>query len=189
MPPSFLATRPSLTPAALPWSAGSVGTGGGTVNSIIDYAGTEKIVLDTRGATPGLVEMEINNALRFPIGVATAGQWHYVAVAFDPAGAPLNPDGTMSGTLKFYFDDVRLAGEAAATKNTFGDGLDRAIGIGQHPEGFPLDFFDGFVLEPRVSLGAVASNDFLLDGDLPGTLLEAGVPLVLARGTFPACRL
>ena len=166
--------------------------GGGTVNSIIDYAGTEKIVLDTRGATPGLVEFELNNALRFPIGVATPGEWHYVAVVFDTAGAALNPDGTMPGTINFYFDDVHLTSEAAATKSTFGDGLDRAIGVGQHPLGFAADFFDGLIFEPRVSLGAVTPTDFLLDGDLPGTLIEPGVPFdieLTAKEPFALFRL
>ena len=39
--------------------------------------------------------------------------------------------------------------------------LARPIGVGQHPIGFDLDFFDGSVYETRVSLGALGAGELL----------------------------
>ncbi len=143
------------------------GTGG--VNSIIDYAGTEKIVIDERnGDNFGMVKMRISGTLEdLPIEVATPLEWHYVAVVFATGGLPQNDDGTIGGTVTVYFDDTDpIAVHEGATKNNFGDSLARPIGVGQHPIGFDLDFFQGLVFEPRVTLGPLAPSELLYGAEV-----------------------
>ena len=102
-----------------------------------------------------------------PTGVITDvnivdGQWHYVAIVFDTGGAPQNPDGSITGTVTRYFDGTIPVGSTSnVTKDNFGDSLNRGIGLGMHPLGFDLDFFDGLTFEPRVSLGALSPSALL----------------------------
>ena len=136
--------------------------GGGAVNSIIDYAGTEKIVLDQRNGATSLVEMRISGTGDIPIGDAEVGVWHYVAVVFDTDGADV-VNNTITGTVTTYFDSLVPTNVFAdATKDNFGDSLVRGIGVGQHPLGFDLDFFAGKVFEPRVSLEALPPDELLV---------------------------
>ena len=140
--------------------------GGGGVNSIIDYAGTEKIVIDERnGDNFGLVKMRISGTGDLDISTATPGEWHYVAVVFATGGQAQAGDGTIGGTVTVYFDGTEaVASYEGATKDNFGDSLIRPIGVGQHPLGFDLDFFEGFVFEPRVTLGPLNPEDLLYGG-------------------------
>lgn len=133
--------------------------GGGAVNSIIDYAGTDKLVIDQRqGVTTSLaMRMDPNDHM---IGNAVAGQWHYVAFVFDSSGNA-QVDDTISGNATAYFDSLEPIDLGVVTKSAFGDSLARPIGVGQHPLGFDLDFFDGSVYQTRVSLGALGANDLL----------------------------
>ena len=131
--------------------------GGGAVNSIIDYAGTDKLVIDQRqGATTSLaMRLDPND---YTIGDAVAGQWHYVAFVLDTSGNS-QVDETISGTATAYFDSLEPISLGEVTKSAFGDSLARSIGVGQHPIGFDLDFFDGSVFETRVSLGALGPSE------------------------------
>ncbi|MBN1443313.1 MAG: hypothetical protein JXA90_11445, partial [Planctomycetes bacterium] len=138
------------------------------VNSIIDYAGTEKLTINTNRGN-GLVEMQLNNAVFTPVGFVSPLEWHYVAAIFDTEGAAQNDDGTIDGTLRVYLDGIVPTNIVKATKSTFGDSLGRGIGVGTHPMGFASDFFDGLVYEPRVSLGPVALDDLLLQEAEPPT--------------------
>jgi hypothetical protein len=151
--------------------------GGGGVNSIIDYAGTEKLVIDQRAAATNVVNMRISENINIPAGEAQAGSWHYVAVVFDTQGAAV-VDGTITGTVTTYFDSLEPSNVFEdATKSAFGDSLNRGIGVGQHPIGFDLDFFVGKVFEPRISLGVLAPDELLFSG---GTAQQ--VPFLSAFG-------
>ncbi|MCA9264366.1 MAG: hypothetical protein KDA60_10980 [Planctomycetales bacterium] len=133
--------------------------GAGGVNSIIDYAGTDKLVIDQRnGASTTLaMRMDPNDLV---IGEAIPGQWQYVAFVFDTNGNAVDA-GTITGTATAYLDGLDPINLGTATKSNFGDSLVRPIGIGQHPIGFDLDFFDGSVFETRVSLGALSPGELL----------------------------
>src|SRR5690606_28070306 len=139
---------------------------------IIDYAGTEKIVLT---AATGELAMLIDGTGRIPIAVVEPNRWYYVAVVFDTEGAPVDLQGFATGTVRIYLDSLApLVERPGAIKNLFGDSLVRPIGVGQHPLGFAADFFDGLIFEPRVSLGVVEPEDLLLRArltDPPSTLL------------------
>jgi hypothetical protein len=133
--------------------------GAGGVNSIIDYAGTDKLVIDQRNGASTTLAMRMD-PVDLPIGNVTAGQWHYVAFVFDTSGNTQVGD-TITGQATAYFDGLEPISLGTATKSGFGDSLVRPIGIGQHPIGFDLDFFDGKVFETRVSLGALAPSQLL----------------------------
>jgi hypothetical protein len=138
--------------------------GAGQVNSIIDYAGTEKLVLQRAGdGNQRILVMRFDSGFGdVDVGPVGPGEWHYVAMVFDTAGAPLNDNGSITGTVTLYLDGLEPVGTVeGVTKATFGDSLVRGIGVGKHPVGFVGDFFDGLVFEPRVSLGAIQPEDLL----------------------------
>jgi hypothetical protein len=151
--------------------------GGGNINSIIDYAGTEKLVIN-----PDL-RMRING-LDSPLATVSTGQWHYAAVVFDTQGNAAIPDDgfpgdyTISGVFDLYLDGTALGTTDEVTINGFGDSLDRGIGVAKHPLGFGGDFFDGLVYSPRVTLGALAESELLYAPTFDGAL-----KLTVDRGT------
>ncbi len=136
--------------------------GGGNVNSIIDYAGTEKLVIPI--ADGGVVKMRFDSGSPdVDLGTAIAGQWHYAAVVFDTEGAGVN-GGAITGTLRTYFDTLTPIETWDVTKAAFGDSLNRPIGIAKHPIGFGGDFFDGLVYEPKITLGALTTEELMFAG-------------------------
>src|SRR5579863_2407736 len=132
--------------------------GGGNINAIIDYAGTEKLIRPN--SEPGPL-METDNATFSLIGAAASNQWHYVAVVFTPTNS-LSGD-TISGKYTFYLDtNTPLATVLNITLSSFGDKINRTIGVGTHPvPSFTTDFFNGLIYEPRVTLGALSANQLL----------------------------
>jgi hypothetical protein len=143
--------------------------GGGNVNSIIDYAGTEKLV--RRAASTG-VSMTAANVGDPLIGAAAVNEWHYVAVVFNSTGLA---GASINGDFTFYFDGTTPVGTLTGqTIDDFGDSLDRTISVGAHPVGFGGDFYNGEIFEPRVSLGALTAGE-LLYTPIP----EPGAPMLL----------
>ncbi len=142
--------------------------GAGAVNSIIDYAGTDKLIIDVRdGASTTLaMRMDPND---LAIGEVNANEWNYVAFVFDTTGNTV-VDGAITGQATGYLNSLAPVDLGEATKSSFGDSLARSIGIGQHPIGFPLDYFDGSVYETKVSLGALGPNELQFVPE-PGSLL------------------
>ena len=136
------------------------GGDGSAFNKILDYAGTDGLVVDD---LTGDVRFRINSD---PVedsffGPVTSGQWHYVAVVFDTQGNSVVPDPAragevmITGVADLYMDGVLVDSTGPLTINGFGDELDRVIGIGQHP--FGGDKFNGIVFEPRVTLGVLSA--------------------------------
>ncbi len=137
--------------------------GGGAVNSIIDYAGTDKFVIDQRFGASTTMAMRMD-PVDYPLGEVTAGEWHYAAFTLDTTGNTVDGDFAITGEATGYFDSLTPIPLGPATKSDFGDSLFRPFGIGQHPIGFDLDFFDGLVYETRITLGALAPEDLLFEG-------------------------
>ncbi|YCM43602.1 hypothetical protein V2O64_20040 [Verrucomicrobiaceae bacterium 227] len=143
--------------------------GGGNVNSIIDYAGTEKFRLN---GGSGVLDFNFDSGTGAQdIGTITAGVWHYVAVIFEWDGGATNADGGIGGTLSYFLDSTVPLGTATVVKDDFGDGLNRAIGVGRHPVGFVGDDFDGLIYEPRVTLGVLTPGELLNTVPEPSTAL------------------
>ena len=151
--------------------------GGGNVNSIIDYAGTEKLVVPLAQAPDGEARMRINSdaGLDSIIGPVNAGQWHYAAAVFDTQGNAAEPDPgfagdfMIAGQFTLFMDGVSV-GTNDVTISGFGDSLDRAIGVAKHPLGFGGDNFDGLVYEPRVTLGPLDADELLFEQQAALTL-------------------
>lgn len=140
-------------------------TGGGNVNSIIDYAGTEKLVRNVGASTIGY----LNNSAgpQYPVADGTPNEWHYSAVVFTPTG-PVDGNGAITGSLAFYEDsNAPHSSVSNVTISNFGDSLNRTIAVGAHPVGFGGDFFQGNIFEPRVMLGEVAGTDLLYQASGP----------------------
>jgi hypothetical protein len=151
--------------------------GGGTVNSIIDYAGTEKLVREATGTDAGY--RNNSAAPLFLLGAAPANEWHYAAVVFNPTG-PVAGDGSITGDFSFYYDSTTATSTATGVNiSNFGDSLNRTIGVGTHPVGFAGDFFNGLIYEPRVSLGALSSSQLLFVPEPSGIILAASALGVL----------
>jgi hypothetical protein len=133
--------------------------GGGDVNAIIDYAGTEKLIRQTNQLGP---QMETDNATLNLVGDAPSNEWHYVAVVFKSTSFNAGSD-SVTGDYTFYLDtNTPAATVLNVTINSFGDSLNRTIGVGTHPvPTFTTDFFNGLIYEPRVTLGALTASQLL----------------------------
>ncbi|MFT5856899.1 MAG: hypothetical protein ACI8XO_004155 [Verrucomicrobiales bacterium] len=150
--------------------------GGGNVNAIIDYAGTDKFRMI---AGTGILDINFDSGSGAqPIASPSIGDWHYAAAVFTHDGGGVSGTGGIGGTVTWYFDGNTALGTAAAIKDDFGDSLNRPIGVGRHPLGFGGDDFDGLIYEPRVSLGALSSSELLFVPE-PGTGALACIGAVL----------
>ena len=152
--------------------------GAGSVNSLIDYAGTEKIVLDTAQGAGNEVRMRINSdsSLDAVIGTVAADQWHYVAAVFDTQGNTVNA-GSITGIFRLYLDGSLADTTGNLTISDFGDSLARPIGVAKHPLNFEADRFDGLVFEPaRQPRRAAPIRIALCAGTAGSVLAGAGCP-------------
>ncbi|MGC6564581.1 MAG: LamG-like jellyroll fold domain-containing protein [Akkermansiaceae bacterium] len=139
--------------------------GGEVVNSIIDYAGTEKLVRESALETASY--RNNSAAPLWDLGLAPQDEWHYAAVVFEPTG-PVDAGGTITGNLSFYYDSTEATETVeAVTISEFGDSLNRTIAVGAHPLGFGGDFITGLIYEPRVSLGALEPDELLFSLEPP----------------------
>ncbi|MFT4548484.1 MAG: hypothetical protein ACI8XO_002521 [Verrucomicrobiales bacterium] len=142
--------------------------GGGNVNSIIDYAGTEKLVRRAAATGVSMTASGVGDPLIAAVGI---NEWHYAAVVFTSTGLA---GADITGDFTFYFDGLTPVGTLAGqTIDDFGDSLNRTISVGAHPIGFAGDFYNGQIYEPRVSLGALTTGELLY------TVPEPGAPLLL----------
>lgn len=114
------------------WNGGFSSSFGG-VQKLIDYAGTESLQLVAKNATSATLEMEFasdtgaeSTAVSYTI---SANTWYNTSMVFQTYGASL-VGGDISGTANLYVNGV-LQSYGAATKGTYGDGLNRPIGIGE----------------------------------------------------------
>lgn len=154
--------------------------GGGAVNSIIDYAGTDKLVIDQRAGATNTLAMRMD-PVDIPIGEVNANEWNYVAFTLVTAGNSV-VDGTITGLAFAHLNDLTTIDLGEATKSGFGDSLARSIGVGQHPLGFDLDYFDGSVYETRVTLGPLLGDQLLYVPEPTSCFaLFSGIVLLAAR--------
>lgn len=131
----------------------------GSVNPIIDYAGTEKLMFQNGDL---IMRFDTGTGNLVLVEDVPTGEWHYIALSFDHDGQP-EAGGKINGTLTWYYDSLIPYGSAAVTKDDFGDSLNRRIGVGRHPQGFVADNYAGLIYEPRVSLGALTAQQLLYE--------------------------
>lgn len=114
------------------WNGGFQTSFGG-IQKLIDYAGTESLQLIATNSTSATLEMVFGSdtgtettAVSYTIAPNT---WYNTSMVFNTYGASL-VGGDISGTANLYINGA-LQSYGAATKGTYGDGLNRPIGIGE----------------------------------------------------------
>ncbi len=132
---------------------GTDSTSFGHTQKLIDYAGTESLQLVTTSGSAALQMAFANDAGVETVVVSKTvvpNTWYNVMLTFD-ATSMVGSD--VAGTANLYVDGS-LAGSGAATKGTYGDSLNRPIGVGQLGANFGyLVGFKGDIYNPSVSLG------------------------------------
>jgi hypothetical protein len=134
---------------------GTDSTSFGHVQKLIDYAGTESLQLLTSSGSASLQMQFQGDAAGSAVTVIStpvlANTWYNVTLSFD---ATSMVGGDVAG-LAFMQVNGGTPIEAAAIKGTYGDSLNRPIGVGQL--GAPFGYLVGFkgdIYDPSVSLGA-----------------------------------
>ena len=168
--------------------------GGGTGNSLIDYAGSEKLLIDTRQGNGNEIRLRINDDTErdMVIGTAKAQTWQYVAAVFDTHGSQVD-DGSITGKFELYLDGKYLRTTDEVTITDLGDSRNLGIGTSKTPLNEPDAFFSGLVYEPRVTMGALDSSELLYVGIVPepssmwlGVMAFCGF-LVIRRYAWSQC--
>lgn len=151
------------------WNGGFSSSFGGA-QKLIDYAGTESLQLIANNATSATLEMVFANdtgaestAVSYTIAANT---WYNTSMVFNTYGASLI-GGDISGTANLYVNGA-LQSYGAATKGTYGDGLNRPIGIGEFGYGHTTSIIglDGDIYS--ASIQAVPEPSTLALGALGG---------------------
>jgi hypothetical protein len=131
----------------------------GAIQKIIDLEGYDNLRIN-----PGTTDVSFNVAgtgINFDVGL---NQWHHVAGVLD-LDAVTNP----AQALASLYVDGSLVGSAITSASRNMDNLNRPISFGNHPLGGG-EWFHGLLFEPRVSLGALSPDQFLLAIPEPTTL-------------------
>ncbi len=129
----------------------------GHTEKIVDYSGTESLQLVTSAGSASLQMTFANDTgvESTPVSMTIApNTWYDVIMSFNTAGNSLVA-GDISGIASLSVNGgAPITG--AATKGTYGDSLNRPIGVGQL--GAPFGYLVGFkgdIYDPEVDLGAV----------------------------------
>jgi hypothetical protein len=166
-----LLTNPTIAAAggyaydvAFLWD-GTDSTSNGHVEKIIDYAGTESLQLTTSAGSAQLAfiftTQGVSPAPDTSIGPAATivpNTWYQVHAEFDTLGNVLAGDGSLPGFAKLSVTNLTTPGSPdqsglAVTKTTYGDTLNRPIGIGELGSTFGhIVFLRGQIYNPSVSL-------------------------------------
>lgn len=150
---------------------GTDSTSFGHTQKLIDYAGTESLQLIT---TSGSATLEMlfasDTGVETPAVMTTIqpNTWYNVELRFDTGGNSL-VDGDISGTAGLFVNGSWVA-SGAATKGTYGDSLNRPIGIGEFGYGHTTSIIglNGDIYDASISLGAVPEPSALALGALGG---------------------
>jgi hypothetical protein len=140
---------------------GTDSTSFGHTEKLIDYAGTESLQLVTAAGGVATLEMQFaNNAgvESIPVSMSISqNTWYDVELVFNTAGNSIDGNGDISGYAGLYVNGTLVA-NGSATKGTYGDSLNRQIGVGQLGANFGyLVGFKGDIHDPTVSLGAATA--------------------------------
>ncbi len=154
---------------------GTDSTSFGHTQKLIDYAGTESLQLVTTTGSASLQMAFANDTGAETIAVSTTilpNTWYSAVLTF---GNTSMVGSDVAGTASLYLNGS-LIGSASATKGTYGDNLNRPIGIGQLGANFGyLVGFKGDIFDPSVQLGVVPEPSTLALGALGGlAMLIAG---------------
>ena len=163
---------------AFMWN-GTDSTSFGHTEKLIDYSGTESLQLVTTAGSASL-QMTFGDDLgaeTIPVSTTILpNTWYDTTVSF---AATSTTAGDVSGTASLYVNGS-LVSSGSATKGTYGDGLNRPIGVGQLGANFGyLVGFKGDIYDPSVNLGSVPEPSTLAlggDGQPPRCFAPVGRP-------------
>jgi hypothetical protein len=135
------------------------GTVAGSVQKIIDYAGTEFLQLQNFSPRGGAALLRFgfnDNTAIGPTLIAPviANQWYRVTGIFNTDGNAVDIDGNLAGTATLIVNDIAVSSEPVV-KTVFGDSLNRPTGIGNFsnaPSGVLQ--FRGDIFSASITLGA-----------------------------------
>lgn len=121
------------------------------IQKIIDYAGTESLQIEDIDLASGTATLRFlfNDAGEGPTTTIVANQWYEVSAVFASTG-PIDGTGGLPGIATLTVDGSSFT--ESITKTTFGDGLDRPIGIGALSVAPSIIELHGFIYDPSVSL-------------------------------------
>lgn len=123
----------------------------GSVQKILDYAGTESLQLVTSDGGQADLNVRFDDSQNVLSTVILPNTWYSVSVQFDTQGNTVDGNGDLAGVVSMVVNgDVY---SASATKTKKGDELGRGIGIGQLALANHLVYLDGLIYDPSVSLG------------------------------------
>jgi hypothetical protein len=167
-----LLTNPTIAAAggyaydvAFLWD-GTDSTNNGHVEKVIDYAGTESLQLTTTAGSAQLAfiftTQGVAPAPDTSVGPATTilpNVWYQVHAEFDSLGNVVAGDGSLAGIASLSVTNLTtpgspvVVGPLAVAKTTYGDTLNRPIGIGELGSTFGhIVFLRGQIYNPSVSL-------------------------------------
>lgn len=138
---------------------GTDSSGHGHTEKIVDYAGSESLQLVTTTGSASLQMTFANNA-----GVETIASsmtivpntWYNVELVYDTTGNTIDGNGDITG-LETMFVNGAFVSTVSATKGTYGDGLNRPIGVGVLPiPTLDLVGLNGNIYDASVILGPSA---------------------------------
>ncbi len=130
-----------------------------SLQKIIDLEGYD--ALRVLNNTTDVYFSPAGSGITFDVGL---NQWHHIAGVLD-VDAVVNP----AQALASLYVDGRLVGSAITSASRLMDNLNRGIGFGSHPTSGG-ELVNGLLFEPRVSLGALSPDQFLLASPEPTTL-------------------
>jgi len=166
-----LLTNPTIAAAggyaydvAFLWD-GTDSTNNGHIEKVIDYAGTESLQLTTSAGSAQLAfiftTQGVSPAPDTAIGPAATivpNTWYQVHAEFDTLGNVVAGDGSLAGFATLSVTNLTTPGSPnqsglPVTKTTYGDTLNRPIGIGELGSTFGhIVFLRGQIYNPSVSL-------------------------------------
>jgi hypothetical protein len=123
---------------------------------IIDYSGTESLQLVTTTGSASLQMQFADNTGTETIASSTTivpNTWYDVELTYDTTGNVIDGNGDITG-METMFVNGQFVSTVSATKGTYGDGLNRPIGIGQLGARFGyLVGLKGDIYDPSVTFG------------------------------------
>jgi hypothetical protein len=136
---------------------GTDSTSYGHAEKLIDYSGTESLQLVTTSGSASLQMLFADNTGVESTAVSTTilpNTWYNVTMAFYTGGNSV-VTGAISGTAGLYVDG-NLVSSGSATKGSYGDGLNRPIGIGEFGYGHTTSIIGlhGDIYDASINLGA-----------------------------------
>lgn len=144
---------------------GTDSTSNGHIEKIVDYAGTESLQLTTTAGSAQLAfiftTQGVPPAPDTSIGPQTTilpNTWYQVHAEFDTLGNVVGGDGSLAGAATLAVTNLTTPGVPVVVglpvvKTTYGDTLNRPIGVGELGSSFGhLVFLRGQIYNPSVSL-------------------------------------